>query len=225
MKSIFITGTDTGIGKTFISVLLMQLLNAHKFKTFGIKPIASGCTVDVNGNLVNDDALALQYAATITRDYSVVNPIALKEAIAPHIAARYDKIALTAELVSTKLSHSIQAAADINIIEGVGGWLVPLNDKELLADVICALHIPVALVVGVKLGCLNHAILTAKMIKASQVPFIGWVANCIDPDMAAAQENIAALKRWIPSPYLGTVPYGASPTPDFIDMKHIIDCG
>lgn len=207
MKAIFITGTDTHIGKTFFSCLLLQALAAHGLKTFGIKPVASGCEKSKSGELHNADALSLQAAASVKRPYHLVNPIALAAPIAPHIAAAKMGISLSKRQVKDALLTALQSEADIHIIEGVGGWAVPLNDHELFSEVICALGIPVILTVGIKLGCLNHALLTHRSIQAMQVPYIGWVANCLSPDTGAIADNILTLQRWIDRPCLGTLPY------------------
>ncbi len=207
MKSIFITGTDTDIGKTYISNLLLKQLNSAGYTTFGIKPIASGCHYNNDGLLVNDDALSLQQSASLFRSYPVVNPIALEDSVAPHLAADNMGLTLTKEHVKQKILSSVQDEADINIIEGVGGWSVPLNDNELFSTVIAELNIPVILVVGIKLGCLNHAILTYQSIIQMNVPFIGWIANCLVPETLLLEENIATLRQWIKQPCLGSVPY------------------
>lgn len=206
MKAIFITGTDTNIGKTFISRLLLEELNAVGLKTFAIKPLASGCQQNDEGNLQNDDALCLQAHSSLNRSYSVVNPIALREPIAPHLAASKMGIDLSKSAVKNAILSSIQTDADINILEGVGGWAVPLNDEELFSDVISELNIPVILVVGIKLGCLNHALLTYKNITSMRTPFIGWIANCLEPDTLSIEDNIHTLRKWIQQPCLGIIP-------------------
>lgn len=202
METIFITGTDTNIGKTYVSRLLLEKYNSQGWKTFGIKPIASGCEETASGSLQNSDALTLQQAASIKRPYQQVNPIAFRDPIAPHIAAEKTGVQLTAHRVRKAILASLEPEADINLIEGVGGWSVPLNDHELLSDVISEMNIPVILVIGIKLGCLNHALLTYESILAKGVPFKGWVANCIDPDMLMIEENISTLKKRIKAPCL-----------------------
>lgn len=211
MKNYFITGTDTDVGKTHVAVTLLEHCNELNLKTFGIKPIASGCSQDHEGNWINADALALQKHSSIQRPYSTVNPFAFKEPIAPHLAAKNAGIQLTVASVVDRLSQSIQPQADINIIEGVGGWLVPLNDQELVADVVRVLQIPTILVVGIKLGCINHAILTSKSIMQMQVPFVGWIANCIEPKTEAMSDIIGTLKQWLTVPLLGVFPRGVRP--------------
>lgn len=206
-KTIFITGTDTAVGKTTISVLLLKKLNRLGYKTFAMKPLASGCIMDINYNLINDDALALQAAASIFKPYAVVNPIALKEPIAPHLAAKLMGKRLSGALLMETIISHLQPEADINLIEGVGGWSVPLNEKELFSEVISNLKIPVILVVAIKLGCLNHAILTYHNILQMKVPLLGWVANCIEPDTLTSSENIATLNQWIDAPCLGVITF------------------
>lgn len=207
MNAIFITGTDTGVGKTYISTALLRQFNATGYTTFGIKPIATGCKKNDAGNLVNDDALALMAASSVTKDYNIVNPLAFPEPIAPHLAAAQSGIKLSTKQLAQTIVSSIQTTADINIIEGVGGWSVPLNDHDLISDAICLLKIPVVLVVAIKLGCLNHAILTSKNITQSNVPFIGWIANCVEANTLVPSENILTLEKWLAVPCLGIMPY------------------
>lgn len=206
-KSIFITGTDTAVGKTTVSLFLLKKLKQLGYTTFAMKPIASGCTMNKNNDLINDDALALQAAASILKPYSLVNPIALKEPIAPHLAAKLMGKALSIDLVTKAITSCLAAEADINLIEGVGGWSVPLNETELFSEVICHLKIPIILVVAIKLGCLNHAILTYHTIRQMKVPILGWVANCIEREMLARNENIETLRQWIAAPCLGIIPF------------------
>jgi dethiobiotin synthetase len=205
---IFITGTDTDVGKTFVSCLLLKAFNDLNLKTFGIKPIASGCTPDNAGKLINQDAVLLQQCASIKKNYDLVNPIAFQKPIAPHIAANALHISLTKTSVCKAIVRSLQNDADIHLIEGVGGWSVPLNHEELFSDVVIELNIPIILVVGIKLGCLNHAILTYQAILAIGGTLLGWVANCITPNALCIDENIESLKNWIKAPCLGVVSYG-----------------
>jgi dethiobiotin synthetase len=206
VNAFFVTGTDTGVGKTFVSTLLLEEYNALGFKTFAIKPIASGCVSNADGELVNDDALALIEASSIKRPYNQVNPIALKEAIAPHLAAERENVQISSLEIQQSILNLIPSEADVTVIEGAGGWSVPLNDTELYSDVVCQLKLPVILVVGIKLGCLNHALLTYENIIRSKIPFVGWVADCLEQDMPAMNENIQTLKKWIKQPCLGVVP-------------------
>lgn len=207
MNAIFITGTDTHIGKTFVSALLLKEYNALGLKTFAIKPIASGSQQNADDEWQNEDALCLQTHASIKKSYPIINPVALRDPIAPHLAARNMNLSLSKNSVKKTILSSIQSNADINIIEGAGGWDVPINDAELFSDVICELNIPVILVVGIKLGCINHALLTYKNIIARNAPFIGWIANCVTPDMPYMNENITTLQQWLKHPCLGIIPY------------------
>lgn len=208
MSRIFVTGTDTGVGKTHVATTLLRQLNDQDFKTFAIKPIASGAIFNSDGIWVNDDALNLQKAASLKKPYSLVNPFVFKEPIAPHLAAQKEGFQLSVQTVVKSLSDSFQPEADFTLIEGVGGWSVPLNDHELVSDVVRALQIPTVLVVGIKLGCLNHAILTQQSILDSRVPFVGWIANCIDPHTLAIDEIIATLRNWLKVPLLAKIPHG-----------------
>lgn len=207
MKAIFITGTDTGTGKTTISQLLLNQFNQLGFKTFGFKPIASGGKYNKYDQFENEDALILQRNSSIYRPYYIVNSISLKDPIAPHLAAQNMKMKLTKNKVKKSILTSLQTDADINIIEGAGGWSIPLNYQELYSEVIAELNIPVVLVVGIKLGCLNHALLTYRNILQTKAPFIGWIANCISPNMLHLEENINTLKQMISHPCLGIVTY------------------
>lgn len=213
MKNIiFITGTDTDIGKTFVTCMLLKAFNEAGLNTLALKPIESGCHRNGQGQLRNDDALQLQQHASIKIPYSSVNPIAFEPPIAPHIAAHNVGIALSTRQICEAIKSSACDSADIILIEGVGGWAVPLNRSELLSDVVVQLEIPVILVVGVKLGCLNHSLLTYQNIKAKNVSILGWVANCIDSSALSIQENINTLEQWIAEPCLGIVPYGDNST-------------
>ena len=205
MKSIFIAGSDTGVGKTTISTILLRQFNERRYKTVGLKPLASGCILNAYNEFENDDALSFQKTASVFTSYQTVNPIALKEAIAPHLAAEKMAITLTKKLLVEKILLSINKNAGINIIEGAGGWAIPLNDHDLYSDVIASLKIPLILVVGMRLGCLNHAILTYQSMLQMRVPLIGWIANCVDPDMLEISGNINTLKQWIKKPCLGIV--------------------
>jgi len=207
-KALFVTGTDTNVGKTYISTLLLKALNKKGLQTFAIKPIASGCYPDRLGNLRNEDAILLRKHASLKQPYKVVNPIRFQKPIAPHIAAIEEGVLLSSKILVDTITNSMNLQADVNIIEGAGGWFLPLNDDDLLSDVIKQLKISVVLVVGVRLGCLNHALLTYRAIEAQKIPCIGWVANCIDDNMLNIEDNIATLKAMLPVPCLGTVAYG-----------------
>ena len=190
-KLLYVTGTDTGIGKTFVTLRLMQHLKNKGFSVVGLKPIASGCHQGKDGHWYNEDALLLQAESSISLAYSVINPIALIDPIAPHLAAKKIGISLSPQFVSDKIKASLTPFIDIHLIEGAGGWAVPLHGDTYFYNVIQALQIPTLLVVGMRLGCINHALLTASHIVSTGVPFLGWIGNCLKPDMPALDENIA----------------------------------
>lgn len=204
----FVTGTDTDCGKTLIS---SALLTAAKGETLGFKPIASGCTTTENG-LRNSDALALMAASTIKLPYEDINPFAFEPAIAPHIAAAEKGVELLPNRIAAQLKMAEYVGADFCVIEGAGGWRLPLGQGHFLSEVVQSMQLPVILVVGMKLGCLNHALLTAEAIKADGLNIIGWVANQVDPEMANQAENLAFLKENITAPLIGYVPYLAEPS-------------
>jgi dethiobiotin synthetase len=216
-RHFFVTGTDTAVGKTLITAAL--LLNARTFglRAVGVKPVSAGCK-RVHGQLVNDDALLLQQYSSLTLDYAQVNPVALEPAIAPHIAARRSGLDLKADPLAAAVTHVADQDQDVLLVEGAGGWLVPLNDTETMADVAVKLGYPVILVVAMRLGCLNHALLTAKAIQGAGLILAGWVANSTGPAMEAFDENLRTLEQRFPALRLGTVPYlGKAATPDQVN--------
>lgn len=210
----FVTGTDTAVGKTLVTAAL--LLNAREsgLRAVGLKPVSAGCT-RVNGELVNDDALLLQRHASVTLDYARVNPVALEPPIAPHIAAARAGVVLDAATLAAHVSRVDAEGHDVVLVEGAGGWLVPLNGHESMADLATWLGYPVILVVAMRLGCLNHALLTAAAIERAGLTLAGWVANTTGPAMDAFDENLLTLEKRLPALRLGTVPYlGPSATPE-----------
>ncbi|MCC5825327.1 dethiobiotin synthase [Alkalimonas sp.] len=209
MQSFFVTGTDTDAGKTYVSRALLQGLAQAGYRTVGAKPIAAG--VDSSGK--NPDALALQAASSVSLDYAAINPVLLQAAVAPHLAAVIEQQPLDEAVLSQQLSD-LKQQAELVLVEGAGGWLLPLSASRYLSDWVAEQQLPVLLVVGIKLGCLNHAMLTVREIERSGLRLLGWVANCIDPTMQLQQENIADLQQRIPAPCLGVLPHqpaGASP--------------
>lgn len=211
-KHFFLAGTDTDVGKTLVSCALLRSAEAKGEATLGLKPIAAGCEVDEN-TLHNGDALALMEASTIKRPYGAVNPIALVEPIAPHIAAEQAGISVSASVLASQCQQQLLDEY-FAIVEGAGGWRVPLNSTETMADLAKALQLPVILVVGFKLGCLNHALLTVEAIARDGLRLSAWVANQIDPDMAVVEENLASLQSMIKAPCLGFIPYQSNITPE-----------
>jgi dethiobiotin synthetase len=192
---VFITGTDTSAGKTFISALLLDYFNQLGMSTIGLKPLASGC-IKREGFLQNEDALILMEKASVKLAYSEVNPITVEAPISPHFICP-----ISAEALHQTISPSFKKA-EICLVEGVGGWLVPLNETETLADFALRLNFPIILVVGMRLGCLNHALLTAAHLQAQQAPVLGWIANPIDPDFLYPQKNLQTLEKKLPFPLI-----------------------
>jgi len=201
----FIAGTDTDVGKTLVAAGLLVAAKARGLTTSALKPVAAGCDATELG-LRNADALLLQSVITEQLSYEQVNPIALAAAIAPHIAAQQEKRSLSVSRL-VGLCRGVLHSAQFTLVEGAGGWRVPLNPRETLADIVRELNLPVILVVGVRLGCINHALLTVEAIQRDGLQVAGWVANCIASDMPAQQENIQALQERIAAPCLGVVPW------------------
>lgn len=214
MKKYFITGTDTGIGKTNVTIALIDYCKSLGYTTLGIKPLASGCH-QTSAGLRNDDALQLQQASSITLPYEQINPIALEPPIAPHLVAKDLSVA---KLIAS-CGMSMPNNADVIFIEGVGGWLVPLNKKETMADFVKTLYLPVILVVGIRLGCLSHSLLTQQAILQQQVPFYGWIANCLDPDCIEQDAIIQTLTEQLHAPLLGVVGYQSNITKFDLDFN------
>lgn len=212
-KNFFVTGTDTDAGKTLITEALLIKANQAGLRTIGLKPVAAGAAMD-NGELKNSDAIRLQQAASVKLSYAQVNPMVLEAAIAPHIAAQQENRNITAARVVGFIRGTLMQAADIRFIEGAGGWLVPLNSRELFNAVPRELQLNVILVVGIKLGCINHALLTARAIMQDGLKIAGWVGTQIDADMPVFEENVSTLKQMLPAPCLGIVPFMPDITAD-----------
>lgn len=200
-RGYFVTGTDTGVGKTTVTVALIHALREHGLKVAAMKPVASGCEW-VDGEFLNGDVRALRAAANVHVDPALVNPYAFAPAIAPHIAAAQAGIEIKLETIMSAYA-ALAREADVVVVEGVGGFRVPLSAQLDTADLARALNLPVILVVGMRLGCLNHALLTAEAIRHRDLIWAGWVANELDSDMLARQENVAELTMRLPSPCLG----------------------
>jgi len=207
----FITGTDTEIGKTTIACGLLQAARQAGFSTAAAKPVASGCERRPEG-LRNSDALALLGECTLPLNYEEVNPFAFAPAIAPHLAAREVGVALSAETLVGPVRHVLAKGADFTVVEGAGGWRVPLAGEESLSDLAIALDLPVILVVGVRLGCINHAVLSAEAILRDGLQLAGWVANIVDPRTSRLEENLATLAERLPAPCIGRVPRLSAPS-------------
>ena len=208
----FITGTDTGVGKTRVSRLLLEALARAGQIAVGMKPVASGCQISETG-LRSDDAELLLAASGVTPDYADVNPYRFAPAIAPHLAAHEASVEINLEKILDSFRR-LQTKSSWVVVEGVGGWRVPLGERLTMVDVARAMRLPVILVVGLRLGCLNHALLTVEAIRLANVPLAGWVANQIDPAMTHVPENIAALEQRIDAPLLAQFPFQPSAKPD-----------
>ena len=194
-QAFFVTGTDTGVGKTYIACKLIRDYVAQGRRVIGMKPVAAGCDL-VNGQWVNDDVLRLEEVSNVKAPRELINPYSFKEAVAPHIAAEKAGIEINIDVIKQAF-QALSTLADIVIVEGAGGFLVPLNNQQSMADLPAALDIPVILVVGIKLGCINHSLLTVEAIKARGINLHGWIANQIEPDMAFYNKNIAKIAEQI----------------------------
>ncbi|KAA1155231.1 dethiobiotin synthase [Pseudoalteromonas sp. FUC4] len=206
MKEFFITGTDTDAGKTHVTSLLLKLLAQHKKQAIGFKPLAAGCEMAFD-QLVNADALILMESATVSAKYDVVNPFAFAPPIAPHIAAEQVGVSITIDKLSDAYKNVKQQGANFILTEGAGGWALPINKNDYLYDWVKAEKMPVILVVGMKLGCLNHALLTAAHMQSMGINCVGWIANQVDKNMDEYQANLDSLKARLPFPILAISPY------------------
>jgi dethiobiotin synthetase len=205
-KAYFITGTGTDVGKTLVATGLLAAAAQQGMSTVGLKPVAAGCTMTAEG-LRNNDALQLLSHTSLSVSYEQVNPVALAPAIAPHIAAAEAGRRLNADRLVGICRGVMMQRPDFTVIEGAGGWRVPLNERETFADLAKILQLPVILVVGMELGCINQAILTAEAIRHDGLAIAGWVANRVSADMTHYDENLATLQRWIPAPLLADIPF------------------
>lgn len=215
MRTLFITGTDTGVGKTYVSCLLLKALQAAAVRALPFKPVAAGAEQGGDGRWYNEDGLALQQACALPLPYALINPRLLPAPLSPHLAAAQAglEISVSELLVAAQAFGPWQP--ELLLVEGAGGWRVPLNERETMADLAQALLADrkaggVVLVVGMRLGCLNHALLTAEAIRADGLPLLGWVANCIDPQMGALAANIATLEARLNAPRLATIGHGCA---------------
>lgn len=214
-KGLFVTGTDTGCGKTEVTLGLMRLFQDQGMKVAGMKPIASGSEATADG-LRNEDALRIQAACSEATPYERINPFAFAPPIAPHIAAEQAGVVID----FGRIAENYQALAQRNdrvIVEGVGGLLAPLDEARDLVDLIHYLELPALLVIGLKLGCINHALLTVGALKARKIPVSGWLANQVEKDMLEVEGNLISLKRRIDLPFLGYIPVlQKNPSPEAI---------
>lgn len=209
-RGCFVTGTDTGVGKTRVATALLRELGALGLATAAMKPVASGCERTAEG-LRNDDALQLAAASRVALPYDMLNPYAFEAPIAPHLAARSAAIVVDMDRILT-VYRTISSQADFVVVEGAGGWRVPLGAGESIATLARRLALPVVLVVGLRLGCLNHAALSAEAIRRDGLQLAGWVGNEIDPQFAEASANLETLRELlVGAPCLGVVPHDTAP--------------
>ncbi len=207
----FITGTDTECGKTLVTLGLMQRYRASGYRVAGMKPVASGSRHTAQG-LRNEDAVSIQHQASDAIDYRLINPYAFEPAIAPHLAASAAGIRLEMDVIAD-CYRQLAEASDRVLVEGVGGWRVPLGTDWGVAELARKLDLPVILVVGIRLGCINHGLLSVESILGSGCRLAGWVANRVDPEMLEPEGSIETLSRLIGAPLLGEVPYLDNPSP------------
>lgn len=217
MRGCFVTGTDTGVGKTLAASALLHALRPHHRRVVGMKPVAAGA-VRVAGELTNEDSLALRAASTMWVAPELDNPVLLPDATSPHIAARRAGTRIDIHELRRRFQR-LAERADFVVVEGAGGFHVPLGDTDTGADLAAALAVPMVLVVGLRLGCLNHALLTAEAIRARGLELAGWIANRIDPAMDYQEDNIAYLKTRLNAPLLADIGWQCPPNPGAIAMN------
>lgn len=205
-RAFFVTGTDTDAGKTLVSTALLLRARQQGWQTAAVKPVATGGELD-EGRLKNEDARLLQQQITLDLPYEAINPVCLTDPIAPHIAADEAGIELSAAQLAIACRQVLELEADFTLIEGAGGWRVPLNATETLADLARLLDLPVILVVNMKLGCINHALLSAEAIARDGLTLAGWVANRASAQMSRFEQNLATLDLLLPCPRLGAIPH------------------
>tara|TARA_R110002073_G_scaffold153556_5_gene308616 strand:+ start:143 stop:901 length:759 start_codon:yes stop_codon:yes gene_type:complete len=220
----FVAGTDTGVGKTFASCIVLKAAEQSALRTLALKPIAAGCDlVELpNGKTQwqNEDALALMENMSVKLPYAQVNPIALKVPASPHISAALESKMVRADRIVGYCRGALLTPADFILIEGAGGWRVPISPTETMADIAKQLELKVILVVALRLGCLNHALLSAEAIRRDGLEIAGWLGNQIEPQkMDYEEENIATLKSSLAAPCIGILPYSESQNP-----SSMVDC-
>lgn len=222
MAGYFITGTDTDSGKTLVTLSLMKALQQEGLTVNAMKPVAAG--VADSCLMENEDALLLQASASTEHEYAMVNPYVFQPAIAPHIAAEQAEINIEKDVI-VNAYRDLNKTVDITLVEGAGGWFVPLNQRYDIAHIPRWLKLPVILVVGLKLGCINHARLSLAAIRDSECDVVGWIGSQVDKDMNCLQENIQTLENYLDIPCLGTLPYSNTPEPesmsDYLDISRL----
>lgn len=203
-QSYFVIGTDTNVGKTYVASRLVQHFAQLGLKAIGMKPIASGCEPGEQGELQNEDVIALSNASNVAAPKNLINPYHFVPAIAPHIAAEQAAIVISLDTIAHAYQQ-LTTLAEVVVVEGAGGFFVPLNQTQTLADLAVQINIPIILVVGIRLGCINHALLTVEAIKTRGLTLAGWVANEIDPNSRTFAENLTSLQQRIAAPCLSVI--------------------
>ena len=215
----FVAGTDTGVGKTFASCVLLKAAELKSLRTLGLKPVSAGCDLvelpQGKTQWQNEDALALMENMTVKLSYAQVNPVALQVPASPHISAALESKTIRAERIVGYCRGAMMTPADFVLVEGAGGWRVPISPSETMADVAKQLELKVILVVSLRLGCLNHALLSAEAIRRDGLEITGWIGNQVEPQkMDYQDENIATLKSSLAAPCVGILPYSSSQSPE-----------
>ena len=211
-QGFFITGTDTNVGKTWATIALIRYFKKLGKVVVGMKPVAAGCEL----NNRNEDALLIQTNASVQVPYDLINPYAYEQPISPHIAGINNPVEFGKVI---ECYAALKEMADVVIVEGAGGWYAPLNAQQDISDLAKTLGLPIILVVGIKLGCINHAKLTYQAIKQSGTICVGWIAVCVDADMLNTDENIDTIKHLMPVPLLGVLPHTPKADFDFLAEK------
>jgi dethiobiotin synthetase len=229
VQTFFITATDTDAGKTLVSCAMLIAAREKGLSTAALKPVAAGVistNESVQSDAQNEDVIALASCCSLPLTFKEINPVCFPEPVAPHIGAAKLGPALDATMLSELCQPTLNKQANLTVIEGAGGWRVPLSESETMADLVRVLGVPVILVVGMRLGCLNHALLTAESIQAEGVPFAGWIANRIDPNMQAYAENLTTLQTMMPAPLIAEIPWldsdsGMDEAASYIDLTKL----
>lgn len=220
-RAVFIAGTDTGIGKTHASCALIHALRHAGSTAAGMKPVASGCEETADG-LRNEDALALQQASSApVPAYATISPLAMREPLSPHLAAQRDGVTIALKPMRAAFEQLLASHEHV-VVEGVGGWMVPLAPGLDASEIPLAWRLPVILVVGLRLGCLSHARLTARAIVEDGCELLGWIGNRIDPQMAAVEENLATLEDLLPAPCLGVLEHGPAAAQAAVKLERAV---
>ena len=224
MKKFFVAGTDTEVGKTYVSCRLLELAHHQGMSSLGLKPVAAGCELE-GDELKNEDAVALMQSSSIKLPYAQVNPMALPDACSPHIAAALAGRAVSASRLAGYCRGALMQKIDFALVEGAGGWRVPISPRETMASLAVELNYPVILVVGLRLGCINHALLTAEAIRKDGLRIAGWVGNQLNSvPMPYLEENIATLKSALDAPFVGVLSHDVKPEIDSLSKSLDINC-